>query len=285
MLREANQAIAAIEKVGGKLEDFLPRLRQLTLDQFGELLLQLPSAEFPALSAALPKRTPDSIQQQWTGTSGLVLLRQSVSFVSFLVTNYTELTGRSIAGTKVLDFGCGWGRLLRLMLYFSDPKDLYGCDAWEQSLEHIRKANVRATIEKSQTISADLPFDPTVKFDLIYAFSVFTHLSEKATKAALDTFHRRISRDGVLVITIRPEEFWAYLSEHRGQDFAEHLRRHQKSGFSFLPANEKDIDPAYGNTSISRDYLQARFPSWEIVKMGNTLIDPYQTFVVLRCHA
>lgn len=236
MLREANQAIAAIEKVGGKLEDFLPRLRQLTLDQFGELLLQLPSAEFPALSAALPKRTPDTIQQQWTGSSGLALLRQSVSFVSFLVTNYTELTGRSIAGAKVLDFGCGWGRLLRLMPYFSDPKDLYGCDAWEQSLEHIRKANVRATIEKSQTIFADLPFDPAVKFDLIYAFS---DLSEKATKAALDTFHRRISRDGVLVITIRAEEFWAYLSERRGQDFAEHCAGIKKVDSRFYLLTKK----------------------------------------------
>lgn len=282
MQREAKQAIAGIERTGGSLEQLLPRLRAMTLDQFGELLLELPSSEYPKLSAILPKKAPDSVQQQWTGSSGITLLRQSTSFVNFLVTTYTEITGQSIARAKVLDFGCGWGRLLRLMLYYVDPKQLYGCDAWEESLGHIRAARIPASIEKSETIPTDLPFPPGVEFDLIYAFSIFTHLSEPATTAVLRAFGKRISKRGILVITIRPEEFWDFLSERRQQDCGALQREHQQRGFSFLPADSKKRESVYGDTSISRQYLESHFPELEIVKMGNTLIDPYQTFGVLR---
>ena len=49
---------------------------------------------------------------------------------------------------------------------------------------------------------------PDIVQDMIYAYSVFTHLSEKTVRAAFDTLRGYIVRDGVLLITIRPKEYW-----------------------------------------------------------------------------
>ena len=46
-------------------------------------------------------------------------------------------------------------------------------------------------------------------FDLIYAFSVFTHLSEKTAHIVLSTLRDHIADTGVLVLTIRPKEVLA----------------------------------------------------------------------------
>jgi predicted SAM-dependent methyltransferase len=43
-------------------------------------------------------------------------------------------------------------------------------------------------------------------FDLIYAYSVFSHLSEKCQKAWLEEFHRILRPEGVLIVTTRQKK-------------------------------------------------------------------------------
>jgi len=176
MQHSMKEFLKALDLSGLPREGVLSAMRRTSIDAFGELLLELPSADFPHLSELLPRKTPDDVQKQWTGNCGITLLRQSVSFVNTMVASYAELTGKDVANSNLLDFGCGWGRLLRLMLYFTPPEKLFGCDAWDVSLEHARAANLGVSLAKSDVTPDALPF-PGVGFDLIYAFSIFTHLS------------------------------------------------------------------------------------------------------------
>lgn len=281
MLQQTISYIRSVDARRGDLDSTLAALRRLTLEEFGLLHLQFPAEDLPHLSSLLPLVTPDEVQQEWTGGAGESLLRSSLAFMTSVAASYGAVTRRSIADAKVLDFGCGWARLLRLAPYYIAPENLYGCDAWKVSLDHARAARPLAKLALSAVYPEDLPFSG-VTFDVIYAFSVFTHLSARAAEAALGAFRRRISPEGLAIITIRPPEFWPFITERRNIDYSALSKVHEATGFAFVPANSQEADPAYGDTSISEGYITARFPEWEIVQMGRHTIDPYQVIVCLR---
>jgi len=281
MQHSMKEFLKALDLSGLPREGVLSAMRRTSIDAFGELLLELPSADFPHLSELLPRKTPDDVQKQWTGNCGITLLRQSVSFVNTMVASYAELTGKDVANSNLLDFGCGWGRLLRLMLYFTPPEKLFGCDAWDVSLEHARAANLGVSLAKSDVTPDALPF-PGVGFDLIYAFSIFTHLSRPVADAVLAAMRRRIARDGLAIISVRPIEFWDYLAEQKNTDHSTQMAEHAAAGFSFLPAGGIAVRAAYGDTSMSTEFIETNYPDWELLRMGATLADPFQTFVYLR---
>ena len=281
MIESTALQVRRAEEAGCDLKAALRLLRQLTLDEFGELLQELPSEKYPNLSSLLPRSTPAAVQKEWTGASGTELLRQSVSFLNFVVANYADVGATRISRATVLDFGCGWGRLLRLMLYFVDSERLYGCDAWDSSLRHAREAKIPAHLAKSAVLPEELPFSE-VDFDLIYAFSIFTHLSETVTLTALRAMRERIHDDGLLVITVRPIDFWDFAGESRWQDYSGLSAQHRERGFAFLPADPSADNPTYGDTSMSREYLESHAKGWAIAKMGRTLTDPYQVFLCLK---
>ena len=124
---------------------------------------------------------------------------------------------------------------------------------------------------------------PDIVQDMIYAYSVFTHLSEKTVRAAFDTLRGYIVRDGVLLITIRPKEYWR-MNPEAGVDAGAMMATHEQSGFAFAPHHRIAIDGdiTYGDTSISIDYIRAYFPRWQIVSEHHDPADPFQILLFLR---
>ena len=167
------------------LNECLSILRGLPLDDFGEIMISMPSTEMPRISKVLPAMASVEVQRHWTGADDLVLLAQTNMFVRIVAQNFQELCGRRLGDSRILDFGCGYGRVLRAMYYFADPDKVFGCDPSDHSIELCRQASIPSPIAMSDNVPTTLPFNG--KFDLIYAFSVFTHLSERATIAALGT--------------------------------------------------------------------------------------------------
>jgi len=132
------------------------------------------------------------VQNQWTGDNGLPLLRQSANFVRSAVFTFGRLTGRTLNGASILDYGCGYGRLSRLMYYFTDPQNLFGVDPWDQSIDICRQDGLGVNFLQSHYVPETLPL-PRADFDLIFAFSVFTHLSLRSTSAAFNVCRRYTS--------------------------------------------------------------------------------------------
>ena len=262
----------------------LRSLRGLTLTDFGELMFSMPDERFPRLSRLLPRMASDEVQMNWTGATGMNLLSQTLDFVRSVAFGYTNFSGRALQGSTIMDFGCGYGRMIRMMYYFSDPERVYGVDPWDRSIEVCRSAGLENNMYLSEYMPTDLPVGE-VNFDLIFAFSVFTHLSARATKRALRIIERYITDDGVIVITVRPVEYWNVdkISQRHGTS-ARHKEAHQRKGFTFQPHGKPDPgkEVFYGDTSFSLDWLAETASHLQIVGMERVLSDPYQLYVFLK---
>ena len=257
-------------------------LRQLSLDDFGLVLLSMPDSKYPKLSRLLPIMASDEVQRNWTGNHGVTLLKQTTAFVRALSYNYVRVTGRYLDGATVLDFGCGYGRIAQLFYYFTDEEKIFGVDPWDRSIELCREAGLSMNFALSDYLPTFLPVGAT-KFDLVYAFSVFTHLSHRAMTTSLDTIRKYMANDGLLAITIRPVEYWEHdpLTSPKQKDAL--AFRHREEGFAFNPHNREPIDGdvTYGDSSMSLDWIAATFPEWTIKATDRCVMDPLQQYVFM----
>jgi SAM-dependent methyltransferase len=272
------EADAAAER-GADLCEILPILRRLSLDDFGLLLISMPNADFPHLSRLLPTMASPEVQQRWTGKADLDLYIQTAAFAKQLELAYWRHVGKPLQGAQILDFGVGYGRNLRSMLYFTDPERLWGVDPWKTSLNFSINSHVPGNLRQSDPIPTSLPVEDT-QFDLIFSFSVFTHLPESALDACLRAIRRAIKPSGICVITIRPIEYWKRIEGTIGAQATDRLmQEHIRKGFSFC-ASEKSHDRNFGTASMDFDFLNGR--GWCVAAYDTSVVDPYQVSVVLK---
>src|SRR5580704_3566202 len=98
--------------------------------------------------------------------------------------------------TTVLDFGCGSGRVIRHLRSYANLA-LFGCDYNPALIEWCR-AHLRFAEFNVNALAPRLSYRDG-QFDLIYAFSVFTHLSVVQQQAWLAEFGRVLRPRGFLV--------------------------------------------------------------------------------------
>lgn len=107
--------------------------------------------------------------------------------------------GWSLDGKRVLDFGCGSGRVLRHFVELSETVELWGSDIDLPSIQWLQ-ANLSPPLRVLSNGAAP-PLDlPSGHFDLIYAVSVFTHLTEEWSSWLLE-LRRLLKPEGLLVAT------------------------------------------------------------------------------------
>ena len=284
MLAEHRRLMALAEKVAevGGVRDLLPVLRRLAVADFGDLLWSLPNPQYPAISALLPRMAALEVQHQWTGGDGSTLLKDTVGIAMVLERQLRVILNKPLRGAKLLDFGCGYGRLARIMYYFTDPELYYGVDPFDRSIAICREDKILGTLAVSDYLPTSLPVGDA-KFDLIYAYSVFTHTSPRATRAAMETLRGYLRPDGLLAITIRPREHWLLDGAIPGDVQLAMIAEHERSGYAFRPHSRAAIDGdiTYGDTSMSLEWLEQSFPQWRIRGYDRSPIDWTQTFVLL----
>jgi SAM-dependent methyltransferase len=102
-------------------------------------------------------------------------------------------------GKRVLDFGCGSGRMLRRFVPEAESAEFWGCDLDRRSIEWL-SANLAPPFKFFE--SAEEPGLPQEDgyFDLIYAFSVYTHFTDNWAGWLLE-HHRVLADGGYLFVT------------------------------------------------------------------------------------
>jgi SAM-dependent methyltransferase len=255
----------------------------LSLEDFTRLLFSLPDDAYPKLSRLLPSMASEAAQIEWTGQTGEQLLRASVAFIGAVTAKYAALAARPLDQVAILDYGCGYGRLARLMYYFTAPQNVYGIDPRDESIEHCHNHGLVENFRQSEYLPATLPLERK-DFGLIYAFSVFTHLSKRATLIALAACRQHIAADGILVITIRPLEYWDVAPDATPEQRPVLKQAHAETGFAFIPHIRAKVDGevTYGDTGISLDWLAAHAPEWKVCGTTTSNDDVYQIIVFLR---
>lgn len=222
---------------------------------------------------------PDKdIQQSFVGVSFEDAYAEAASFLTRAFRS--ALPGReTFDGMKIVDFGCGWGRMLRLLRdnRTFDAAELFGLEPQLRVLDLCRRSIPNVCLMKN-----DL-FPPTDLragvFDFIYAFSVFSHLSPICHHAWAQEFARLLKPGGMAVVTTRPRSWIAQCAAYRegripattpheqklARSFSQPdcLERYDRGEFLYEPSGAPGLDPAaYGEAVVPRrvfDEEWARF--------------------------
>ena len=289
MLKEIREILLNLDKKIATLNtrEVQKEFEKIPLDIFGRIQIDQPP-EYSNILNWLPQMPSTEIQTSWTGSADHVLMNQSLSFLKTIISTYHAMACKPIGQGNVLDFGCGWGRLIRLLYKYVPADFIYGVDPWSQSIEICKNTNIHANLFLSEYVPRSLPTPNGIKFDFIMAFSVFTHLSEKVTKICAETLQNYLTDSGILAITIRPVEYWSFILNNGESHFSEKdikklLTDHEQNGFAFYPHNREKIEGevTYGDTSMTLQFIRDNFIGLDIAGVEFNEADSLQLIVFL----
>jgi len=279
----ASRLRAVDERIGDVPAKEIPALWDtIPFDLFSLLAFHRPEA-YPNIRRFLPAWPPEKVQMETVGASGTKLMFMTNAFIRSLVQGARRHLGKDLADASVLDYGVGFGRNIRMLSKVVPGDQLYGVDPFEPHIGLCRELGVKAGIHLCESNPKALPEAlRSVRFDLVFLFSIFTHLAERTHLDVLNAIHGGMQDDGLLAVTVRPRESWDVVFP---SDPGTYKDLHDREGFAFLPLDiltTTDGEPTFGETSISLDYVRRKWTGWELVGSDLNLVDPYQLILFLR---
>jgi len=101
---------------------------------------------------------------------------------------------------KVLDFGCGTSRILRYLVEFLPGPQYYGSEVFQKNIEWGRSAFPEVTyLHHDNSSTIDMPDN---SFDIIYAYSIFSHFEENIHRQWLSELCRLLKKSGLIILTV-----------------------------------------------------------------------------------
>jgi len=234
--------------------------------------------EFPAFP-------PDDLQTQFVGSANEKALREAYEFY-LLVKKYAKKLDKPLGrDSRFLDFGCGWGRFLRIFWKDVDEKNLFGCDVSRTIVDTCHDLKVPGQIACIDTMGA-LPY-PDNYFDEIMAYSVFTHLPEAVHLHWMREL-ARVARPGcTFCLTLEPrrfidfianipaqtESYWYQLLSRHKPRLDEFYKTFDSGSFVFMPTNEGS-EESYGDAVVPLSFINREWSAY--FKVRDYIDDPAQ---------
>lgn len=193
----------------------LARCGQMTDREWFDLMDK--SAENkPTDGIELPGFPSEEFQIVTIGSAGPGALVEGQRFYT-LIKQYAHRLGVSLdpQETTILDFGCGWGRMTRFFLKDVAAENLYGVDVGPVVIETCKSTMPYGNFS---VIASEPPTGFAANsFDIIFAYSVFSHLAENVHIKWIEEFSRLLKPGGILVATTQPRRFLALCESLRGK--------------------------------------------------------------------
>ena len=178
---------------------------------------------------------------------------------------------------RILDWGCGCGRVLRYILEAVPASRVFGCDIDREAVEWLARS---ATGSSFAVTRPEPPTSyPEDHFDLVYGISILTHLAEGMQDKWLQEIARIAKRSGVVMVTVHGPEL-----APRGLH-----RRLKKKGYAEQRSNQASFFAPYANAEYYRtafhtpEYVERHWAAWfdllEYVPRG---VNMHQDLVIMR---
>jgi SAM-dependent methyltransferase len=263
----------------------------MTDEQWRDLLLESVSStnvngiEFPSF--------PDkAIQANFVGSAYEHALQEAFWFYKQL-----KLHSPLNENSKVLDFGCGWGRFLRFFMKDVSASNVYGVDVDPDILEICRVTGVPGELSTIESRGV-LPF-PDDFFDTVMAYSVFTHLPEDVHHHWLKEITRVTKPKGIFCLTLESIRFLEFIeglqntvleSEwHKalaayGSEIRSAKERYNNGGFVYFPTGGGDYRAAdvYGDAVVPLSYVEKHWSDFDVVEYIDDANRFWQAVAVCR---
>jgi ubiquinone/menaquinone biosynthesis C-methylase UbiE len=271
----------------GRPPDLQSRFSHLSDDAWSEVVLgSLKHRTYDG--AELPGFPKPSTQIAFTSLDSRDTVKEGFQFFR-LVKDACERNGRPInKDTRLLDFGVGWGRIARMFLKDISAKNVFGVDVNAEILEECRRLMPYGTYSLCKQ---DTPLEfPDESFDVITAFSVFSHLSQPAHMYWLKEFHRVLRPGGTVVLTTLSRSFLetcfkcadnpkSDLEHHLGglvtqtyPDWRAQIRDFDRNGYLYLPSGGgiTNLEPShYGWAMVPLGYAKKHWSEYFAIAKYN----------------
>ena len=177
---------------------------------------------------------------------------------------------------KILDWGCGPGRIIRHLPEIIKKGRFYGTDYNKNSIKWCSE-NLPNISFNTNTLEAKLPYEDH-SFDVIYGISIFTHLSEQMHFDWYKELYRVLKTNGILFLTTQGENFKLKLTQTENETFDE--------GSLVVRGNVKEGHRTYSAFQPNK-FMKELFNNVEILEhivtdIGESKIIPQDIWIVKK---
>jgi SAM-dependent methyltransferase len=179
-------------------------------------------------------------------------------------------------GSRVLDFGCGCGRILKYFKLLYPAAELHGTDI---DPEAIAWCAGNAAHLGSFTTNGEWPPLSFADgfFDYVYSVSIFTHLPEDMQFAWLAELRRVTRPGGLLLLTVHGQGLFPGTAAREREQFL-------RAGFAYaVGAGTEGLPDFYQTAFHTEEYIRSRWGAHLEIRsiVGKGLAD-HQDIVVCR---
>lgn len=197
-------------KIGYSLLPYIELINPFLLNQNIPYWIKNKNDDLPIPPFKLIHKVTSSISIPWFLKTGFLSLQN--------IENTLEKNRLSLNNfNKILDFGCGCGRIIRHLKNKSNI-EIYGTDYNHQLVTWCKKNLTFANFSINE-MEPPLNF-PNDFFDFIYAISIFTHMSKNLQQKWIREFSRILKPNGFLFITTHGKYYLNRLTPEEKNQFA-----------------------------------------------------------------
>ncbi len=238
--------------------------------------------------AEFPRFPHSSVQAGFNGASDEEAMRRAHGLWLYASRWSSALNQPLVASSRVLDVGCGWGRITRTFAKDVAAENIFGCDIDAEAVQLCRFLGVPGHFVATQP-NEPLPFEADT-FSVITAYSVFTHLPEPVSRQLLSEMCRVTQPGGLMIFTVEDDTFFSYfsipgieahserwrlLSRHK-QDIPRLAAEFAAGRYVYLSTNDETVrsSAVYGDAIVPRGWFEEQFGDRLDVLAYQKSVDP-----------